>query len=98
MTLEEAKKLVILKWTYIVQNNGSYYGLLQNISELKDLNGNCAYCELFMNKGCKGCPICPSEIMDNGSGCRQVDHPFDIWYYNKNRENAQAVLDLIINH
>lgn len=47
MTKKQAKELCIKKWEYIVNNNGSDKGLINEIPELENLACECAYCELY---------------------------------------------------
>lgn len=94
---KEAKILAIIKWTYIVNNNGSERGLLEAHPELKHLNGYCGFCELIIEKyhgKCKKCVLYKKDIGKCGSG---DNHPYTIWHYNNTTKAAQAVLDLILN-
>ncbi len=104
MTKKEAKELCILKWEYIVENNGSSKGLIKKYPQLKKLNYGCAYCdkyitgETFSLLHCAKCPIRP-KVDDYHDieyvGCSQYGHPYSNWSYNNTKENAQLVLDLI---
>lgn len=94
LTLEKAKELAILKWQYIVDNDGSDYGLKDMYPFLNSLFCNCSYCELFLLNSEVSCFRCPINIdlscLDNGS-------LFDEWCKIPSKENAKKVLDLIIN-
>jgi hypothetical protein len=96
MNKQEAKELCILKWEYIVENGGSEEGLTENYPRLRDLKAECAYCELYVKYRCDGCPIQP-EMQINRLGCFNREHPYNVWYYDSTKSNAQAVLDLIKN-
>jgi hypothetical protein len=105
MTKEEAKEWAIKKWQYIVDNNGSSMGISKAIPKLEEFINVCSYCELYFYisneifEYCVGCPlIVESENYDYGnSGCGQKNSLYDIWYKDSTKENAQKVLDLIIN-
>lgn len=96
LTKKEAKRLSILKWEYIVENNGSDDRLIEEYPELDELTGNCGYCEIYN-------PFSENRITDNGcSPCPLVvnKHPctttvWYVWIRKRNKKNAQAVLDLI---
>lgn len=93
MTKKEAKRLSILKWEYIIAQDGSEDELIEAIPELVELISNCGYCEkyvaLFDN-----CPKCPLTIIE--ANCCEYTHPFYKWFHTRTKENAQAVLDLIL--
>ena len=98
MTIEEAYRLAVKKWEYIVNNDGSDIGLCEAIPVLKKLPSNCSYCSLFasMMYDCKGCPLQINQNMLQTSGCVRLGHPYNTWFDDKTRENAQKVLDLIV--
>lgn len=106
LTKEKAKDLAILKWQHIVDNNGSNIYLTKTYPIFLEFIGLCPYCQLYINSEskynlyCKKCPIKISNILyddiENNS-CSQKLHPYSIWLKNKTKENAQKVLDLIIN-
>ena len=100
MNLEEAKELAIKKWQYIVYNDGLNNGLLSKHPELGEFPSHCSYCELFasLEYSCEGCPIRPTYVSHFELGCCMYHHPFYIWCNSRTKENAQAVLDLIISH
>ena len=107
MTQQQAKELCILKWQYIVDNNGCQGGLCIKHPELSKLLSNCGYCEIYYNTHsinllkCLDCPIRPEKENYNNlskEGCLQKCHPYFKWYTNQTVENAQSVLDLIIKN
>lgn len=104
MTKEEAKELCILKWEYIVNNEGSEDGLINKYPELNKLLYECAYCELYFNDNSKHhCDNCPIKIKYSKRTnkyygfCLTPDHPYNKWDNANTKENAQVVLDLIKN-
>jgi hypothetical protein len=101
LTKKKAIELSIKKWEIFVNNDGFYNNLFEILPEVEQFPGNCAFCELYnsIEKQCKGCPIRPDFHDYTHSlftGCFQDKHPYNIWLTNKTKENAQAVLDLII--
>lgn len=88
LTEENAKEYAIMKWQYIVDNNGSREGLLEKYPVLKELKANCSYCELYV------CDNCPIGTMGD---CTSGSHPWCRWKNLETKENAQKVLDLILN-
>lgn len=101
MTKEEAKQLCIKKWQWIVDHDGSSDDIEKALPELVKYPSNCAYCELFRftNSGvrCIDCPINMGLKRLNRDACCHYDHPWNNWVCNRTKENAQTVLDLIIN-
>jgi len=101
MTKNEAKKLCILKWEYIVNNDGSDVGLIYKHPELDNFSNNCAYCDKYIDtrsitiEYCFKCPI-RIKNRNNSISCFNLNHPHNIWDNNETKENAQAVLDMII--
>ena len=90
MTLKEAKELAIMKWEFIVENDGDLDSIIcEVIPELSGLQNLCSYCELFLAKDCQGCPLAV------GCMCMEIEHPYSVWLHNSTTENAQKVLDLI---
>lgn len=105
MTKKEAKRLSVLKWQYIVDNDGIEYGVHFKVEGLLGLQSNCGLCDKYQDtasKSLKYCAKCPIrlKVKDYSSigntGCWQDSHPYKIWSYNATKENAQAVLDLIL--
>lgn len=108
LTKKKAKELAILKWKYIIENEGhnNIFQLRLKYPELIGLRHNCGYCEKYLYTTsktltfCAKCPIRPKmknyDDIDN-VGCAQKIHPFNQWRENdyNAKENAQAVLDLI---
>jgi hypothetical protein len=106
MTKKKAKELCILKWEYIVNNNGSYNGLLNKYPELTNLINDCAYCELYYdtkNKKLNNCAKCPIKLKTEyynsfyDVSCQQTNHLYYAWYKKQTKENAEAILNLIKN-
>jgi len=109
LTKKKAKELCILKWEWIIKNNGKFddgnlHQLCKDIPELEDISAHCGYCEKYSHTSsvnisqCAKCPIRPKFSKDYHIyefGCYQPNHPFGIWFYNHSVKNAQAVLDLI---
>ena len=97
LTHEEAKRLSILKWEAIVKNNGSSEHLPEILASLLS---ECGYCEKYRDKWNRNCGKCPLNLKGNltefSMGCLVPGHPWNIWADNKTKENAQAVLDLIL--
>ena len=99
LTLQEAYKYAVIKWQYIVNNDGESYGLRDEYPELINFRAGCSYCELFWDSvtGCKGCPLkARRRVYIREPGCRQPKHSYNIWDDEPTKANAQAVLDLII--
>jgi hypothetical protein len=98
MTNQEMYEYVILKWRYIVNNNGSDDGLKEAHPEMKNFRSNCSYCEKYLEKGCVDCSLNTKNkdyTFISASACMEEDHPFYAWFYNRNITNAQKVLNLI---
>lgn len=92
MNQRELKYWALLKWRYIVQNDGELYGLVSRYPELRLFKSQCSYCSHFLDNG--GCYECPLGL--DGIGiCNRLYHPYDIWRLNRTPQNAQALLDLI---
>ena len=99
MTIEEAYRLAVKKWEYIVNNDDSNIGMYEAIPVLLIFKNGCSYCELFENlyDGCKDCPLSIFKVRYNGVlACDRAKHPYSRWVHHKTRENAQKVLDLIV--
>lgn len=105
LSLEEAVRLSKVKWEYIVENFGSPDGLIEAIPELRELKANCGYCEYYLVQhpnpmhNCTNCPLAPENYdwEDEDTGCSYVHHLYRTWAFNSTTENAQKVLDMIIN-
>lgn len=109
---EEAYLAVKTKWEYLVENPTADPNDVESLEYSKgryigSLNYNCGYCELFREgEGdddhihIDDCENCPLVIEDKLTGakltCPSKKHPFSKWYYSKTSENAQELLDLII--
>lgn len=105
-----AKQLCIIKWEYIVKNEGREQGLIDEYPTLTFYNSQCAYCQLFINQNldaddkyqCNNCPL--SIIKGDGLNCLLPNHPYKKWYklqhkpqvHNEDRLNAaKEMLKLI---
>jgi len=98
MTKKEAKRLSLLKWQMIIDNNGR-----NNINypdELMELKAYCGYCEKYNtytqyvseaeHKYCQKCPI----YFDN-KHCMSKGHPYLYWGLYRTKKTAQKVYNLI---
>jgi len=111
MDINEAKRLTLLKWEYIV-NNGSEFGFLEKHPEfIKKIehpewmydNIEEKEIEPFCDEFCKGyddCPGCP--IRQNGCTCFSKFHPQYRWVHSYNEhtrtnniEYAEEMIELI---
>jgi len=97
--VQKAYRYAVLKWDYIVQNNGFSDGLYNKHPKLKDFIAGCSYCELFQRNDCFSCPI----KIDNRKSiydcsCNDHEHPFHKWACNKSYETAKEVLNFIIKN
>lgn len=99
LTIEVAYYLSIEKWKYIVNSGGSDANISESISELTRFDDKCSYCEFFAdsNTDCEGCPLQISTVKIKSLGCMRGNHPYRRWAHHKSKENAQAVLNLIIS-
>jgi|AntAceMinimDraft_7_1070363.scaffolds.fasta_scaffold36281_2 hypothetical protein len=106
ISIDDAFKLSIKKWVYIVGNDGNDADLERNVPEIKDLHATCGLCEICKETSqCsyidkyeveQDCPLivndvsCGQELFDNGKS-----HPWLTWNENKTKENAKKVLNLV---
>ena len=90
LTKKQAKEWCIKKWKHIVEHNGSDEELYYSYPEIQFFVGHCGYCQKY-DEDCLGCPL----NLD-GITCSRDGHPWEIWLHCKTKENAQAVLDLIL--
>jgi hypothetical protein len=90
MNQRELKYWALLKWRYIVQNNGSEIRLLNVYPYLVNFKFRCSYCNIYNNYKCYTCPV-----NVNNQNCLHNKHPYTTWLWYNNKENAQAVLDII---
>jgi len=93
LSLAEAKRLSIIKWELIVENNGSPE--IDYPEEVSVLIHDCGFCERWRphKSGCEKCEC--AKVLGgacNSMGGRDL---FAIWSKNQTKENAQAVLDAI---
>jgi len=112
LTRKKAIELSIKKWKIFVDNDGYCEDLAELLPEVQNFPANCGLCALYYNKQndklshCVNCPI-QLDIKDYDNydedafifscSCVQNKHVFSTWYNNKTKENAQAVLDLILS-
>ena len=106
ITKQEAIKLSLIKWEYIVNNDGSIGGLTDHHPELDNLLGLCGLCEYYedlailsnisdefsLNRKTK-CSFC--DLAKLNTSCFDDDSYFQIWNRHRTKENAQDVLNLI---
>jgi hypothetical protein len=92
MTKKEMKRLALLKWQYIVDNDGFSSGLTERYPELEKLMNKCSYCSMYINRitDCRGCPLKQGKFT-----CFDDEHLFSNWDWCRSKQNAQKVLDLI---
>ncbi len=106
LTNKKAIELSILKWEWIVKNDGDDNSseLLEAIPELENIEEYCGLCHKYLkvtydpySVSCDKCPIDIIKTKKNNhtSGCWQNEHPFNIYECETTKENAQKVLDLI---
>ena len=109
MKKKEAKNLSIEKWEMIVANDGEFSEEIRDtFNHLHQgcIRHYCGYCDKYYYTRtktlalCGKCPIRP-KIRDYDDkwdpGCCQKKSLYLIWEYSSTKQNAQAVLDLIIN-
>lgn len=90
MDIQQAYNLCLLKWNAIVKANGRLT-VSEQISELKSLTAECAYCELYNNKANwkmvlpgytnsdwkeKRCIGCP--LHEGGFGCLEDNSVYEL--------------------
>ena len=97
LSFEEAKRLSIKKWEIIVKNDGeSCIDLLENDKELVKLRSHCGFCErMSIGYYLLKCEEC--EFGKISGDCHKNNSYFRIWQLNKNKENAQNILEIIKN-
>ena len=103
LTKKHAIELSILKWEFIVENNGSSFGLIEIYPELKSLMSYCGLCHKYNNKlggkfnSCYGCPLVMinNNYNYNECGCSQREHLYRNWFYDRTKVNAQKLLDFL---
>ncbi|MCK5605320.1 hypothetical protein KAR91_25735 [Candidatus Pacearchaeota archaeon] len=102
LTKKKAIELSILKWEWIVKNNGEldFHELIKEIPELSKVLSSCGLCEKYIENReyddwCNGCPICIYGKENESHGCTVEKHPWMIWTDNRTKINAQTVLNLI---
>lgn len=90
MTKKEAKRLCLLKWQIIIDNDGILNHKVGRNPELKNFPSYCAYCKINRDN-CSDCPL----FIDEGN-CQHPEHPYYKWVISPTKEAAQAVYDLIL--
>jgi len=93
LSLAEAKRLSILKWECIIQNNGLQYPIKWP-PEIKDLNCKCGFCERWDFPSEDSCTQCELALA-MGVDCPDESSPYHIWSEASTKETAQAVLNMI---
>jgi hypothetical protein len=84
------KALGLIKWRKIVRDGGKGYKFYGDefYYEFCKLLGRCSYCEYHI--ACKSC-----ELKYDSLTCEALGHPYEDWFCDQTKGNAQAVLDLI---
>lgn len=100
LTIDEAKEISIRKLTWIKANNGKWSEeIFKDIPKLQTMKNKCAFCELFRDKNCEGCPIHNGRFTnDKISGCSYEDHPYYIWRKDQTKENFERLFNLTIKN
>ena len=96
LSLVEAKRLSLIKWELIVENNGS--SSIQYPEELLYLPYRCGFCKRWSEKGyfgTKDCSRCECAKALKGICSEDQESIYTKWQYRSTKENAQAVLDAI---
>jgi hypothetical protein len=87
MTKQQAKKLCLIKWRYVVDTGCDYYDLSKwlysNHPNIRNLNDSCAYCTKYKDMSdkttqencCEKCPLKKENksCFDNSSFFRKWD-------------------------
>lgn len=96
ITLEEAKRLSIIKWTLIAENHGEETLVIEHHPDLVDITNNCGFCHIYLDNDCIDCPL-----IVNDETCTDSEHPYTKWYksfYYEDEDRielAKEVLELI---
>lgn len=88
LTFEEAKKLSVQKWEYIVNNNGQKKGLKNVIPGVKKMFNKCPMCAYHFIQQDGSCVDCIYDLTCNTF--------YQTWNKDRTKENAQVVLEQII--
>ena len=95
MNLLKAKELTVMKWNWIVSNNGisDISSMISKIPELGVTKTKCGLCDLFwlQEDACKNCPLL-IEKTDATTNCKSAHHPYRKWLDNKNTKTARKML------
>ena len=108
ITKQQAKKLCIKKWEWIVKNGKKYYGnwelwelwkleksLVNAIPELINLNYNCAYCEKYDDDyDVPDCYKCPLKKIE-GYSCNEKKSNYAKWDNKPTTKLAKKILENI---
>jgi len=98
LSFEEAKRLSIIKWEAIIEQEG----ILINVpEEIKGLRSHCGFCQRHMifndpinDKNCINC-----ELGKIAMPCTQENSVYDLWYQANRRTNkiqfAKQLLEVI---
>ncbi len=93
LSFDEAKRLSIKKWEMHVRGNGESMKVYEDL-ELNNLLFNCGFCErhLDISGNCDKC-----EFARVAGECGEEDALFTKWTDDPTKDNAQEILDVIIN-
>ena len=94
LTKKKAIELSILKWEYIVGNNGNESGLIEKHPILKEYRNGCSLCEYHIGNIDIICTKCPLSNKEHKESCSVL---YFIWKWQMTKESAQKVLDQIKN-
>lgn len=101
MNLSKANEFAIIKWNWIVANNGvsDISSMISKIPELGVLKSKCGFCDMYWlhkdaNSQCKDCPMLIDKT-DLTSNCKSTHHPYNIWLNDKTLINAKRMLKYV---
>jgi len=105
ITFEEAKRLSILKWEWLSRQNEvvSTFKLVKAIPELRCLQNNCGFCELYwedsLNKvsTCGKCPLNLCGPLYEDSACLHENHPFNKYQESETPEDIKKYACKVLN-
>lgn len=98
LSFEEAKRLSIIKWKAIIEQDGI---LTKVPEEIKGLRSHCGFCQRHMifndpinDRDCNNC-----ELGKRAMPCTQKNSGYELWYSAKSETNrihfAKQLLDTI---
>ena len=88
MTKTKAKHVSLKLWTWLSEHPGEDKSAYPGFEEIKKYPSYCALCALFLNYGCRGCPL--GHCMSNHKS------PYYMWYNNHfNMDAAREILQKI---